>query len=300
MEEWTKAADDATKALEGYAPASMAEVSVPAFCDMTKEANWLWGITLTDDQANYFGYGTCASWMSALCGDGYGAACGTTAMVNKLLWSRIPDTDVRKGWWINENLHSPNWANLTWGTAKGDEIALLVTDDGGKVELPAYTNIKFGMKSGVGSTLNNSDWPLMRAEEMVLIQAEGYAKGGNESKGRQTLENFVKTYRDPSYTIPSYRTLADEIWFQRRVELWGEGFAVSDARRLNKPIVRFHPTEATNFADAFTFNISADDPWLNMRFSNAETDNNKGIVNNTGGNQPVAGQNPDLLDGVTD
>ena len=300
MEEWTKAADDATKALEGYAPASMAEVSVPAFCDMTKEANWLWGITLTDDQANYFGYGTCASWMSALCGDGDGAACGTTAMVNKLLWSRIPDTDVRKGWWIDENLHSPNWANLTWGTAKGDEIALLVTDDGGKVELPAYTNIKFGMKSGVGSTLNNSDWPLMRAEEMVLIQAEGYAKGGNESKGRQTLENFVKTYRDPSYTIPSYRTLADEIWFQRRVELWGEGFAVSDARRLNKPIVRFHPTEATNFADAFTFNISADDPWLNMRFSNAETDNNKGIVNNTGGNQPVAGQNPDLLDGVTD
>ncbi|MBR0323004.1 MAG: alcohol dehydrogenase catalytic domain-containing protein, partial [Bacteroidales bacterium] len=31
-----------------------------------------------------------------------------------------------------------------------------------------------------------------------------------------------------------------EIWFQRRVELWGEGFSNPDTRRLNKPLVRFH------------------------------------------------------------
>ena len=169
-----------------------------------------------------------------------------------------------------------------------------------KVETDPYTNIKFGMKSGIGSTLNNSDWPLMRVEEMILIQAEGYAMSGNEAKAREILTNFVKNYRDPNYTIPSARTLQDEIWFQRRVELWGEGFAVSDARRLGKNIVRFHGAGTTNFPDAFTFNIAADDPFLNMRFSQAEKDNNMGVIDNEGGEQPVAGQNPNLRDGVTD
>ena len=299
MGKGAEAAADAEKAMQGYEPASIAEVSVPTFCDM-EEHNWIWAIDITDDQANYFGYGTAPSWLSAFCGDGYGAACGTTAMINKLLWDKIPATDVRKGWWIDENLHSPNWADLTWGTAKGDEIANLVLDDGSKVALPPYTNIKFGMKSGVGSTLNNNDWPLMRVEEMILIQAEGYAISGNEAKAKEILTNFVKTYRDPSYTIPSGRTLRDEIWFQRRVELWGEGFAVSDARRLNKPIVRFHGPNTTNYADAFQFNIAADDGWLNMRFPQSEKDNNSAIVDNTEGSLPVAGQNPELRDGVTD
>ena len=299
MGKGAEAAADAEKAMQGYEPASIAEVSVPTFCDM-EEHNWIWAIDITDDQANYYGYATAPSWLSSLCGDGYGAACGTTAMINKLLWDKIPATDVRKGWWIDENLHSPNWADLTWGTAKGDEIANLVLDDGSKVELPPYTNIKFGMKSGVGSTLNNNDWPLMRVEEMILIQAEGYAISGNEAKAKEILTNFVKTYRDPNYTIPSGRTLRDEIWFQRRVELWGEGFAVSDARRLNKPIVRFHGPNTTNYADAFQFNIAADDGWLNMRFPQSEKDNNSAIVDNTEGSLPVAGQNPELRDGVTD
>ena len=299
MGKGAEAAADAEKAMQGYEPASIAEVSVPTFCDM-EEHNWIWAIDITDDQANYFPYATAPSWLSSFCGDGYGAACGTTAMINKLLWDKIPATDVRKGWWIDENLHSPNWADLTWGTAKGDEIANLVLDDGSKVELPPYTNIKFGMKSGVGSTLNNNDWPLMRVEEMILIQAEGYAISGNEAKAKEILTNFVKTYRDPSYTIPSGRTLRDEIWFQRRVELWGEGFAVSDARRLNKPIVRFHGPNTTNYADAFQFNIAADDGWLNMRFPQSEKDNNQAIVDNEEGSLPVAGQNPELRDGVTD
>ena len=299
MGKGAEAAADAEKAMQGYEPASIAEVSVPTFCDM-EEHNWIWAIDITDDQANYYGYATAPSWLSSLCGDGYGAACGTTAMINKLLWDKIPATDVRKGWWIDENLHSPNWADLTWGTAKGDEIANLVLDDGSKVELPPYTNIKFGMKSGVGSTLNNNDWPLMRVEEMILIQAEGYAISGNEAKAKEILTNFVKTYRDPSYTIPSGRTLRDEIWFQRRVELWGEGFAVSDARRLNKPIVRFHGPNTTNYADAFQFNIAADDGWLNMRFPQSEMDNNRAIVDNEEGSLPVSGQNPNLRDGVTD
>jgi hypothetical protein len=299
--EYAKAAEDAAKAMEGFTPASRADVSVPAFYSAS-EGNWMWAYLMTETTAQINPYATADSWLSAFSGDGYAAACQCTPQINVLLYKQIPDTDVRKGWWLDENLHTDHWTNLSWSGATGDEIASLVLDDGSKVAFLPYTNVKFGVKSGIGSTTNNSDWPLMRVEEMILIQAEGLAKSGNESQARQVLDNFVRTYRDPSYSsTSSSRTLADEIWFQRRVELWGEGFFTSDAKRLGKNIVRFHnANESSNLSTSHIFNIEATDGWLNMRFPQTEMDNNLGIVDNTGGSQPVAGQNPSLRDGVTD
>ena len=64
-----------------------------------------------------------------------------------------------------------------------------------------YVNTKFGAYQSIfGNTTNASDWPLMRVEEMYLIKAEAEAMGGNLSGGKSTLENFVRTYRDPSFT----------------------------------------------------------------------------------------------------
>ena len=308
---YAEAAADAAKAAEGFTPASIAEVSVPTFCSLS-EHNWIWGINVFDDLIRNYGYRTSVSWLCAFTGDGYGPATDNVPVINVLLYNKIPDTDVRKGWWLDANKHSPNWANLTWSDpadpsikATGDEIADFETSDGGKVAFGPYTNIKFALKSGVGNSLNNNDWPLMRVEEMILIQAEGLAKSGNEAQARQILENFVKTYRDPQYnSSASGRSLADEIWFQRRVELWGEGFFMSDAKRLSKPIVRIHSadskTNGSNVPAAFQFNISPDNAYLNMRFPTTEMNNNRGIVDNQGGNQPVAGDLPDLRDGVTD
>ena len=91
----------------------------------------------------------------------------------------------------------------------------------------------------------------------------------------------------------------DEIWFQRRVELWGEGFFVSDSKRLNKPTVRFHDDKG-NIAPAFRFNLAANDPWLLMRFPQGELNTNFGIVDNEGGHQPVTDEGKELRDGVTD
>ena len=143
--------------------------------------------------------------------------------------------------------------------------------------------------------------PLMRVEEMILIQAEGLAKSGKEAEAKSVLENFVKTYRDPSYDVNGRGlSLADEIWFQRRIELWGEGFFMFDAKRLGKPVVRFHGEGTSNEPTAFAFNIDATDGWLNMRFPQDEMDNNTSIIDNTGGEIPKAGQNPNLRDGVTD
>ena len=310
MGNWAAAAEDAAKAMEGYLPASIAEVSHPAFCSLN-EHNWMWGILITEEMGSDWGYRTSPSWVCAFTGDGYGPATDNVPQINKILYDKIPASDVRKGWWLDEDLHSPNLEGVQWITdgvvmAEGDAIATYADDAGNKLEFAPYTNVKFGMKTGAGSVINANDWPLMRVEEMILIQAEGLAKSGKEGEARTVLENFVKTYRDPSYSAEAGgRSLADEIWFQRRVELWMEGFSIADCRRLNKPIVRFHVGDdgkplPTNIPDAFMFNIKADDEWLNMRFPTTETDTNAGIVNNEGGSQPQSKQNPDLKDGVTD
>ncbi len=301
MAKYAEAAADAEKAAAGYTPASIAEVSKPSFMDIS-EHNWIWGYDMTTDLAQGGLYATSSSWLRSFSGWSYSAACQCYTMINKLLYDKITAGDVRKGWWVNEDLESPLLDGLTWlvdGVAKGD-VANLEIDNVKMAFLP-YTNVKFGCTT-IGTNNNDEDSPLMRVEEMILIQAEGYAKSGNETKAKEILTNFVKTYREPNYSVDERGlSLADEIWFQRRVELWGEGFGIYDTKRLNKPMVRFHDDESsTNQPSSFCFNMAADDGWLLMRFPQGELNTNYGIVDNTDGTLPVMGQNPSLRDGVTD
>ena len=297
MEMWAEAAADAEKAAAGYTPATMKEVSTP-FLYNIEEHNWIWGYDMTETIAATFPYATSSSWIRSLSGDGYSAATQVYSCINNILYKKIPASDVRKGWWVDENLESPLLEKLTLGDASGQAIATLEITDVKTVFLP-YTNVKFGMYT-VGGVTNEEDWPFMRVEEMILIQAEAYAKAGNETKGREILDNFVKTYRDPEYSsAASGRSFSDEVWFQRRVELWGEGFSNNDTRRLNKPLVRFHDSNS-NFPEAFRFNMPADDGWWLLRFTNSELNTNLAIVDNTGGSMPVQDQHADLRDGVTD
>ena len=299
MGEWQKAYDDAVAAAKGYTPASREEMSVPAFYDIN-EHNWIWGYAMaaglpTKLSGNAL-YATPSGWLRSFSGNGYAPACQVYTCINTMLWNKIPSTDVRKGWWVDENLESPLLNGLKWPGF--DDVAN--ADDGGDTKLPflPYTNVKFGCRS-IGTTINEEDTPLMRVEEMILIQAECMAHI-DAAKGKQILTDFVRTYRDIEYNPDSKGLdLLDEIWFQRRVELWGEGFYVRDMRRLNKPLVRFHD-DTNNQPDAFRFNMVADDPWFLLRFPEGETNTNFSIVNNTGGNIPVMGQHPELRDGVTD
>lgn len=302
MEMWAEAASDAAKAAEGYTPATMEEVSHPFLKDIA-EHNWIWGYDMTETTAATYPYATSSSWIRSFSANGYAAACQVYSVCNNLLYDKIADTDVRKGWWVDANLESPLLEGLTWtdpatgNSATGNEIPTFETAD--KLAYLPLTNVKFGCNT-VGTVTNDEDWPFMRVEEMILIQAEAVAKAGDEAKGRQILEDFVKTYRNPEYnSVVSGRSFSDEVWFQRRVELWGEGFANNDTRRLNKPLVRFHDSKS-NVPEAFRFNMTADDGWWLMRFTTTETNTNLAVVDNTGGTQPVQDQNADLRDGVTD
>lgn len=299
MGKYQEAYNDAVAAAKGYTPASIEEVSVPAFNNIN-EHNWMWGFYMTADMASAFPYATTSSWLRSFSGDSYSAAVQCYTMINTMLYNKISATDVRKGWWVDENLQSPLLENLTWGDYSGQAIGPGVIDDVKEAFLP-YTNVKFACNS-LGNTSNDEDFPLMRVEEMYLIQAECLANLNNNAEAINVLEDFVKTYRDPEYSVNDRNlSLLNEIWFQRRVELWGEGFAIFDTKRLNKPLVRFLGTaESTNQPTAFRFNMKADDPWLLMKFANAELNTNLSIEDNKGGSLPVTDQNPDLRDGVTD
>ena len=298
MEEWALAASDASKAAAGYVPAAMNEVARPSFYDIS-EHNWIWGYDMTSDIAMKNPYATSSAWIRSFSGDGYSAGTQVYSCINNLLYDKIPSTDVRKGWWVDASLESPLLSAVTWNGVSGNAVAALEIDNVKMKFLPC-TNVKFGM-SAVGGTLNDDDWPLMRVEEMILIQAEGLAKSGSENQAKALLEDFVRTYRDPAYSADaSGRSLSDEIWFQRRVELWGEGFSNSDTRRLGKPLVRFHADSYSNVPSAFRFNMRADDGWWLLRFTSSEMNTNLAIIDNTGGTQPVQYQNGELRDGVTD
>ena len=297
---YAEAAEDAAKAMEGYTPYSMTEVGTPAFCNIN-DHNWMWGIMLESD--NVAGLASWPAHLASFTATGYTTATGMYKRINKLLYDKIPATDVRKGWWVNESLDSPLLSTIEWNGRTGKAIASMTIPD---IKLPfkEYTTVKFGQKQGIGSTDNASDWCIMRVEEMILLRAEGLAMSGQEGLARTELENFVRTYRDPSYTCSasSAEELQEEIWKQRRIELWGEGFSMSDIMRLKKPVVRIQSGVVTNWPSAYGFNVAPDDPYLLLRFPQRETNNNKAIPSssNKSGSLPVAGQRGDLRDGVTD
>lgn len=303
MGNWADAAADADSALVGTTLLTKKDVSTPGF-NSADASSWMWALIIRPVNIK----GVYANWpskLSSFAGNSYTANVGCYKMINNLLWNKIPATDVRKGWWVSSSLKSPLIDSLSWPGYPGEAIGPLVIPDVKMAFLP-YTNVKFNAyKSEFGNGENASDWCIMRAEEMVLIKAEGLAMSAHEAEAKTVLEDFVKTYRDNSYvcTAATAEALQNEIWYQRRVELWGEGFAFWDIMRLKKNIVRFNSSVTSNFPAAFKFNMSSTDGWLLMRIPQKETSANSAIpenANNNEGTMPVSGQNPTLTDGVND
>ena len=291
MQNWSDAAADAKKAAEGYTPLSKDAAAAPGFNDVSA-SNWIWGNIV--DESNDIVQSGILNFPSMMCsftGNGYSPtyAC---RMINSKLWKEIPSTDVRKGWWIDENLNSPI-VNPKYVVHQEDE-----DEDGNVVKYLAvynqtgdevaditepYTNVKFGAyKNQYGNELNACDIPLMRVEEMILIQAEATAMGGNVEEGKRILENFVRTYRDPSYTCNATTAegVQDAVWFQRRIELWGEGFSFTDLLRLKKPLDR----TGANYEVSVRFNLPAESPIFLYLIPEDEENHNEALVGN---NNPV-------------
>lgn len=261
MQNWAEAAADAQAAIdaadiEGIAPASRETVSTPYFANST-EGDWMWGILVaeTDDVVS----SGIVNWIShnGTFNYGYGQY-SKGHQINIKLYDAIPSTDVRKGWWSGADGTNP---------ALSQEYNDYLAANG----FPPYTNCKFNTYNGkLDCDVNANDIPLMRIEEMYLIKAEAMAKAGQD--GKAFLESFVKTYRDPAYTCKG--DVQEAVYFQKRIEFWGEGLIWYDFMRLGKDLDR----RGGGFDPTYVFTIKAGDPILLWRLPQTEIEANPALT----------------------
>ena len=97
-------------------------------------------------------------------------------------------------------------------------------------------NVKFKQKNP--GSIDPDDVIYMRSAEMYLIEAEAKAMMNDIAGAQLVLQAFGKS-RDTAYNSSIYTTktvLMDHIKWQRRVELWGEGFSFHDQIRWDEGI----------------------------------------------------------------
>lgn len=281
MADYEAAAEHATQALAHFSgsPLSLAEAAAPGF-NSINAANWMWGIPVAEtDRVVTSGIINFPSHMGSLT---YGyASVGAYRSINRALWESIPASDVRKGWFLDSQAKSPNLSAEAQSYVDGNKI-------------PAFAQVKFApYQNQLGTNNNASDIPLMRVEELYLTLAEATAMSGSLDDGKQVLEQFVRNYRDPEFasTAASAQELQDEVFQQRRVELWGEGLTTYDFLRLNKPLDR----RGGMWPSEWCFNVPAGSDLLIMPIPNSEVQGNEAF-RVAGNNNPT----PSLPVAVTD
>lgn len=229
---------------------------------------WMWASSQTADDATV--KSKLINWTSYLSNEtewGYTSYGGPVIMISRDMYDRLSDTDWRK-----LEFRAPD------GSALADQNTYC--DDqykpGGDQELPKYASLKF--RPGGGDVKNSSvgaatAFPIMRVEEMYFIEAEAAAHQ-NPAQGKALLVDFMRTYRDANYstTASTKDAVVEEIVFQKRVELWGEGQTFYDIKRLNYSVKRAYA--GTNFKETARYNTNGRPAWMNFCIVRNEGNNN--------------------------
>lgn len=228
------------------------------FNDVTK---WMWGVKyFSGDEGIQNGLLNWSAWMSTEYTDGY--AYYVPTKINKSLYEKISDTDIRKLLWI-----APDGSALAGKTP-------LVED----LDLPYYASVKF--RPSIGPEYQDkikTAYPLMRVEEMYFIEAEAAAQQGNTTTASTLLNQFMRSYRDANYNTnaTSKNDIINEIILQKRIELWGEGQTFFDVKRLDMSVTRKY--DGTNIPYSQQFNTQGRPAWMNLVFPSVELQINAGI-----------------------
>lgn len=310
MEDWANAEKYAKLAQQGYTV-----MTADQYLSKTEGFNkpndsWMFGLTFRSTDPNITENDADSSWGSQMIVEVSGSECGYSAnyvgpkRIDAHLFSTIPETDFRRMCWIDPALDEME--------TKAEILEALepYTDDPAGVFATGYNvsaraslgciELKFRPKDGEHLnqyTAFTVAVPLMRVEEMKLIEAEA-AGMQDEARGIQLLTEFAKT-RDANYEYGThneayYNTstgrFRNEVWWQRRVELWGEGFATFDVKRLEKGIIRSY--EGTNHVDGYQWNQQSVPQWMNLCIVQSETNNNSACTNNPTPVAPVGNSDP--------
>ena len=275
------AAEYARKAInEGYSPVTKDEWFNTTSGFNTENQAWLWCMKIArDDIADNETWQNFTGFISPEAD--FGVANSTykaTRMIDASLFKTIPTKDWRRATWISSTDAGRKVKYVNYHT-------LLTAEE--FAELPAYTGLKFHVGSGNRTDAPTGaavDIPLMRVEEMYLIEAEAIAHSQGLEAGKTALADFINTYRytDGSYTVgaTSLDDFDSEILRQKRIEFWGEGIVFYDYKRMEKQVVRDY--SGTNHLESFRFNSRAGyvPPRFNLPIYITERQYNLGIHNN--------------------
>ncbi len=224
---------------------------------------WMWAmIQSTDTVLNNL-----LSWSAHMCpeafwGYGYLAQPG----ISVFSYNRISDKDFRKKSFVGPDC---DYAKM--------EPYTMLTEEEFKTIAPC-ASFKFRTNGGEKnnySTGNVTSIPLMRVEEMYLIEAEATAHY-DAAMGKSLLEAFM-AHRIAGYTAPVSTDLIDEIIFQKRIEFWGEGIILYDLKRLNMSV--HNGDEGTNAPSGAQFSTEGRAPWWNIVIPLSAVQQNTGLTN---------------------
>ena len=283
-ENYEDAATYARMAIEAQSgkPMTADEWENPTSAFAVATSGWMWHLHY--DAENMGNLCNFTGWMSGEADWGYASL--TFPSIDKSLYDKIGATDIRKHAWLDP--------------AKFDyyEYKTVRNRDYIENDAPAYLSLKFRCKEGnwedyaVGGAV---DVPVMRVEEMYLIEAEAVGVSQGLAQGLQLLNNFMQTYRDPNYnfTTTDLRTFQLEVLTQMRIEFWGEGNAFPSAKRLKPGVMQNY--EGTNAPEnIFKINCEGIKPIWNMVIPIFEVNNNPALkdMNNPDPTQSVVGPSP--------
>ena len=297
MEDWANAEKYAKLAQKGYTPLTRAEALSQKNGFNTPTNAWMFGLTYKSTDSNITANDADSSWGSQMIIEVSGSGCGYSAnyvgpkRIDAHLYSTIPATDFRRMYWIDPAIDDLDKdAAIEALAAYSDDPAGLYQT--GHVvsarDAVGYMPVKFRPKDGEHNnqyTAFTVAVPLMRVEEMMLIEAEA-AGMQDAARGQQLLTAFAQT-RDPQYVYGTHKdayyngatgAFRNEVWWQRRVELWGEGFATFDIKRLEKGIIRSYA--GSNHPENYQWNLETVPQWMHLCIVQSEGNYNVGIVNN--------------------
>ncbi|MBV8325126.1 RagB/SusD family nutrient uptake outer membrane protein [Chryseobacterium sp.] len=250
-ENYAKAGQYARESKEGVALMTENEYTTTGFSNINNpEVIWGFHNTIsTMSIGNYY-----ASFFSMFdnTNEGYAGAAQIRKLIDKRLYEAIPETDYRKKV-FNGSQNAP------------------YTFNGKTKNYPPYVSWKFKDPS-----LFEGDYIYIRASSLYYIEAEALARQGRETEAKQVLYE-IASKRDKAYSLSSKtgNDLLNEIILQKRIELWGEGYAWFDMKRLNIPLERIYPGTNHTFG---RFNLTPDQ--FRFQIPNKEINNNPQIKQN--------------------
>jgi hypothetical protein len=268
LEDYAQAQSYARKAIDA---ASVSPMTQEQCLNTTTGFNvaepWMWAAQqTTEDETVQTGIINWTSHVSDESTFGYsGAATGLYNVADKNFYERISNTDFRK-----LEFKAPE------GSALADKVSYV--NKAYAADFDDYTMVKFRPGNGNADdymTGGATAYPIMRVEEMYFIEAEAAAHL-SDAQGQTLVNKFMSTYRDPQYnTTKTGFDLIEEIVFQKRVELVGEGQAFFDIKRLNLPVTRGY--KGTNFIATARFNTKGRPAWMNLVMVRTEKNNNPAV-----------------------